>query len=65
MEYGEFKDRLEELVHDEYPTDAELLSDFHGLPGSLPERPADKKKAQDRLARLGFRYSDLARFFGS
>lgn len=62
-EYPEFKDRLDEAVRDTYPTDSELLSDYHDFPGCLPSDPAQKKKAQDRLVRLGFRYSDLSAFF--
>ncbi|MFB0965514.1 MAG: hypothetical protein QMC36_07715 [Patescibacteria group bacterium] len=62
-EYPEFKDRLDEEVRSHYPSDRDLLADFHDLPASIPSDPAQKKKAQDRLVRLGFRYSDLSPFF--
>lgn len=64
MEYPEFKDSLEEALRDSYPSDEETLTGVHGLPQSLPEDPREKKKVQDRLVRLGFRYSDLAKYFG-
>ncbi|MFZ3233228.1 MAG: hypothetical protein WA194_07040 [Patescibacteria group bacterium] len=62
-EYPEFKDLLDQEVRENYPSDSELLASCHGLPESVPADPAQKKKAQDRLVRLGFRYSDLSAFF--
>lgn len=63
MEFPELRERIEELFHDSYPTDSDILSSIHGLPDSVPSDPILRKKAFDRLQRMGFRYSDLEKFF--
>lgn len=65
MEFPEFKDSLESFVRENYPSNQELLADFHDLPASLPKEQPLRKKAHDRLLRAGFRFSDLSGFFES
>lgn len=63
MEYPEFRDELPEYVRENAPDDRTVLSDYHELPGTVPKDSVQKKKLQDKLLRLGFRYAELSLFF--
>lgn len=65
MEYPEFRDELPDYVRENSPDDRSIQAEYHGLPGAVPKDPAQKKKLQDKLLRLGFRYSELSLFFES